>query len=132
MVIGRRRRASYARVKIDKKLKKTKGVANLSANLATNIRVRQQDTIKLVPLAGNDPKEKRPGELVLLQTTKVAPMTSVTLNPIEDSLLQLQSAEGGDEIADSEIKSRFLDPYFAEDTHNHALLKTNSVLALTY
>jgi hypothetical protein len=136
VVIGRRRRASYARIHVDKKLKKSKKtVANVSANLATNLRVRQQDTIKLVPLIGNDPKEARPGELVLLQTTSVSPMASITLNPVEDSLFQLQAAEGGDEISDDELTKRFLNPYFAaassDDNNMAALLKTNCVLALT-
>ena len=125
--MGRRHRASYARVKTDKKLQTSH--CSIAPNLAKNLRLRQEDKIKVMPLADNDPKAKRPGELILLQTDTVPTIASITFSPIIDSLNQLQSSEGGDEIPDNDIMERFIEPYVASSSN--ALLKTNSLLVLS-
>jgi hypothetical protein len=108
-VIGRRRRASYAVVDI---AKASKSSIKLSHNLASNLRVRDTDKVKVVPL-GRDSMEEfeaTSGDMALLaKMPEVA--SSVTFSPIKDSLHSLELSEGGDEISEEEIMSRFLKPY---------------------
>ena len=108
-VVGRRRRASYAVVEI---AKGSKGSIQLSYNLANNLRVRDTDKVKVVPLGGDnaDEFEATSGDMALLAASpEVA--SSVTFSPVKDSLHSLELSEGGDELSEDEIMSRFLKPY---------------------
>lgn len=125
VLVGRRRRASYAKVAVQKL--KSKKAAQMSPNLATNLRLRQDDTVKIVPLKHADEAEARSGDLVLLKVKAVPTATSVTFSPIQDSLDGLVASEGGDEISDEEITERFIKPY-TEATGG--FVKSNSVLTL--
>lgn len=121
VVIGRRRRAAYGIVQIAKG-KKTS--CTVSQNMAVNLRIRQDDKVKVVPLAKADHTEERSGDLVLLNVAKPAVVKSVTFAPIEDSLNSLQASEGGDDIAEEEIMERFVGPY-TQDRENLVMKKGN-------
>mmetsp|Transcript_22632 Transcript_22632/g.33238 ORF Transcript_22632/g.33238 Transcript_22632/m.33238 type:complete len:586 (-) Transcript_22632:1443-3200(-) len=125
-LIGRRRRATYATVSIAKQSKLS---CNVSANIASNLRVRNGDRIKIVPIGKGD-EEKVSGDMVL---TSVSPSTavSVTFSPIEDSLSNLESSEGGDEISDDELVERFVSPYLnLESGDGTILVKKGHVLKI--
>jgi len=114
-IVGKRRRATYAVVSIFQKKKGTSSTAcSISHNVATNLRVREGDAIKVVPLNGGGEKgmeEERSGDMLLLcRVPGVA--RSVSLAPVEDSLSKLVAAEGGDEIEEEELMERFVTPYF--------------------
>jgi translation initiation factor IF-1 len=125
VLIGRRRRATYGRVQIEKG---KKGSCTLSSNLATNLRLRQDDMVKVVPLHAADHEESRSGDLVLLQAKEPPKVKAVTFAPVEDSLKQLESAEGGDEIAEEELQARFVQPYV--DNPQQAMVKKGHLLML--
>lgn len=124
VVIGRRRRAAYATVQI---AKAKKSHCSISENSANNLRLRKGDKIKIVPLSAEKEEGKRSGDLVLLEPTTPPKIASVTLTPVDDSLESLESAEGGDEIPDEEITSRFLTPYLES---SNGLLKKGHILLL--
>ena len=110
-IIGRRRRASYAKVAIAKKGKGSSLSATISYNLATNLRIRDMDKVKVVPLeSGAEEAEERSGDMLLLAKQPETAF-SVTYAPVEDSLNSLVASEGGDEIEDEELMSRFVTPY---------------------
>jgi len=124
-VVGRRRRASYARVAIDKQ---KKNICGVSSNSAKNLRLRNGDKVKVERLEGETPQEtQRSGDMILLQVMNPPKIMSVTLSPVEDSLNALGSGEGGDDISDEELNQRFVAPYLSEEG---ALLKLGHVLAL--
>ena len=122
VVIGRRRRAAYGRVAIEKR---KKGVCTISENLSTNLRLRKGDKLKIEPVAGAE-KEKRSGDMALLDQ-KAPTIASVTFSPVEDSLNSLVAQEGGDDIPDEELQSRFVAPYLES---NNGLLKKGHILTL--
>lgn len=109
-IIGRRRRASYAVVDVAKSSKK--GSVNISHNLATNLRIRDTDKVKIVNLDKNaeDAFEATSGDMGLL-SIKPNAASSVTFSPVKDSLHSLELTEGGDELSEDEILSRFVKPY---------------------
>ena len=125
VLIGRRRRAAYATVAL-KKGKKSN--CSLTSNLAGNLRLRQDDKVKIATFSEVSDEDARSGDLLLLKQSSPESVAAATLSPIIDSLQQLQASEGGDEISDDEIKERFLVPYTegAED----ALIKQGHVLTL--
>jgi hypothetical protein len=127
VLIGRRRHAAYATVAVAKKGKS--GICKVSPNLASNLKVRNEDMVKVVPLGADDDitEKNRSGDLLLLTLEAVPSAESVTFSPIEDSLQALQAAEGGDEIADEDLQARFVQPY-VEDTS--AVLKQGHVIQL--
>eukprot|EP00592_Proboscia_alata_P002300 CAMPEP_0194370118 /NCGR_PEP_ID=MMETSP0174-20130528/18435_1 /TAXON_ID=216777 /ORGANISM="Proboscia alata, Strain PI-D3" /LENGTH=930 /DNA_ID=CAMNT_0039147413 /DNA_START=130 /DNA_END=2922 /DNA_ORIENTATION=- len=113
-VIGKRRRVSYAFVNVLSKKKKKK-YAGVSATLSTNLRIRNGDAIKIVPL-GRELQEgeelKRSGDMKLLTVETAPTALSVTMAPVEDSIQNLQAAENdGDEFSDDELCKRFILPY---------------------
>jgi hypothetical protein len=132
LVIGRRRRASYGRVAIDQKAKKSVGA--ISVILASNLRLRNGDMFKVAPLKKTSDEEQaegeasRSGDLLLLKESQPPTLQSVTFAPIEDSLRELEAGEGGDELTDEEIQSRFLQDYTAD--MDKALVKKGHVLRL--
>lgn len=132
-MIGRRRRASYGRVAVDKKGKKS--VGTISAILASNLRLRNGDMFKIAPLKKTSDEQEaegeasRSGDLLLLKESQPPTLQTVTFSPIEDSLRDLEAGEGGDELADEEIQSRFLQDYTATNM-DKALLKKGHVLRL--
>lgn len=137
VVIGRRRRGTLGRVEILSSTSKKSSssssknsLCTLSKNLASYLRLRQDDKVKVVPLSQADHDEARSGDLVLLQTKTVDTAASVTFSPIEDSLYSLQASEGGDELSDEEIMERFIQPYTSGTTDGAALIKKGSVLTL--
>lgn len=124
-LVGRRRRASYARVSISKQ-KKTD--CHVSANLAANLRLRNGDKVKVERLDGETPEDtKRSGDMLLVQVSTPPLIMSVTLSPVEDSLNALEAGEGGDEIPDEELNARFVAPYLAE---KGAMVKRGHLLKL--
>eukprot|EP00567_Pseudictyota_dubia_P004575 CAMPEP_0197441318 /NCGR_PEP_ID=MMETSP1175-20131217/7612_1 /TAXON_ID=1003142 /ORGANISM="Triceratium dubium, Strain CCMP147" /LENGTH=924 /DNA_ID=CAMNT_0042971573 /DNA_START=69 /DNA_END=2843 /DNA_ORIENTATION=+ len=128
-IIGRRRRASYATVVVKKK-----GAASscqIGHNLSQNLRVRDGDKVKVVPLGEDaDAEGERSGDMTLL-TKQPAVAAAVTLSPIEDSLNQLSASEGGDEIPDEELEERFVSPYLnLEEARKSIVMKVGHVLAI--
>jgi hypothetical protein len=143
LLVGRRRRAAYARVHVSsKKSKSNDGKARdqtktlssctVSSNMAANLRLRQGDKVKVVPLFGSQQQQQqqqqleeeedanhknspvtRSGDLLLLKNAQPALVKAVTFSPLEDSLKALESSEGGDELVDEEILERFVRPYTA-------------------
>lgn len=102
----------------------------LSHNLASNLRVRDTDKVKVVPLDGSNAEEfeASSGDMTLLASTaEVA--SSVTFSPVKDSLYSLELSEGGDEISEDEIMSRFLMPYLNMD-EGVVVLKKGHTLVL--
>lgn len=128
VVIGRRRKAAYAVVNVAKKGASKKGACKVSANLAQNLKIRNDDKIKIVPLEADVANESRSGDLLLLVKAEVPTVESVTFSPIEDSLMALVAAEGGDDIPDEEIQARFVQPYL-EDPKG-AVIKQGHVVKL--
>lgn len=128
VLIGRRRKASYAKVAIARKMGKTG--CKIPFNLAKNLRLRNGDKVKLAVLEKDESEDKdsRSGDLLLLTQTEVPSVNSVTFAPIEDSLKSLEMSEGGDEIPDEEIQMRFLEPYLAGK--GGAVVKKGHVLIL--
>ena len=64
-LVGRRRRACYARVKITKMKKSS---CTVSFNLAHNLRLRSGDKIKIVPLRKEgDEEEEFSGDMAILK-----------------------------------------------------------------
>ena len=124
VVIGRRRHASYATVSI---AGKAKGICGISANLAANLRLRQDDKLKVEPLH-TETDDERSGDLELIQQTPKN-IVSVTFSPVEDSLEHLVKLEGGDSLPDDELQARFVAPYL--ENQENALLKQNHLLTLT-
>ena len=133
-MVGRRRKASYGRIQIQKPKKKTQtSSCTLQENLAKSLRLRKGDKVKVVPLgstlATDEDGTTRSGDMILMEAKSIKPVTSLTLSPIEDSLSSLESLEaGGDSIPDEEIKERFIAPYLEE---SGGLLKQGQLLLLT-
>ena len=124
-VVGRRRRASYGRVTV---AKGKKSVCTISENLAMNLRLRKGDALKIVPLAsGGDDEDTRSGDMVLVANPSAKDIVSVTMSPIEDSLAALEASEGGDEIPDDDITSRFVTPYLES---MNGIMKLGHILTL--
>lgn len=124
VVVGRRRRGTYGRVSIGGK----KGSCSLSANMAANLRLRQDDKLKIIPLEAKQDEEERSGDLLLVTSPKASKISSATFSPLEDSIAALEAGEGGDEISDEELMDRFVRPY-TEDPSG-ALLKKGHILTL--
>eukprot|EP00523_Entomoneis_sp_CCMP467_P000392 CAMPEP_0168749896 /NCGR_PEP_ID=MMETSP0724-20121128/16970_1 /TAXON_ID=265536 /ORGANISM="Amphiprora sp., Strain CCMP467" /LENGTH=930 /DNA_ID=CAMNT_0008797855 /DNA_START=41 /DNA_END=2833 /DNA_ORIENTATION=+ len=128
VLIGRRRMAAYAVVSVAKKLSKSN--CRVPFNLAKNLRLRNDDKVKIVvpQQEEDDDKNNRSGDLLLLTNKETPTVTSVTFSPIEDSLRSLENGEGGDEISDAKIQSRFVDPYL--EGRAGAVVKKGHVLML--
>jgi hypothetical protein len=131
-LVGRRRRASYAVVSIQSGTKGGKATSSceLTHNMASNLRLRNGDKVKIVPLeAAMENKEERSGDMLLL--TKIpAVVTSVTFAPVEDSLKSLVASEGGDAIPDEELLGRFVSPYLNLDEEQTVLVKQGITIIL--
>mmetsp|Transcript_21940 Transcript_21940/g.32057 ORF Transcript_21940/g.32057 Transcript_21940/m.32057 type:complete len:963 (+) Transcript_21940:237-3125(+) len=138
-VIGRRRRVSYAIVKVSKTVKRQKkqldhdqdpaGPCEVSLTLGSNLRIRDGDKVKLVPLGvdSDDDDEVEgsvSGDMVLTTSTPVK-AESVTLSPIADSLSGLEGLED-DELSEEDMLERFVTPYF----ENGGVVKLGHVLKL--
>lgn len=123
-MVGRRRRAAYGRVSVAKS-KKT--ACTISENLAKNLRLRKGDKMKVVPLSEEKGEGSTSGDMVLLDNSSAPKVSSVTLSPIDDSLTSLEAMEGGDEIPDEELLSRFVTPYLESSS---GLLKRGHILLL--
>ena len=125
-LVGRRRRASYAKISIEKQ---NKSSCSVSANMAKNLRLRNGDKLKVVPLVGEAPEDaERSGDMVLLQVTTPPKIMTVTLAPITDSLKSLQNSEGGDDIPEKDLMTRFINPYLEE---KGGMVKVGHVLSLS-
>jgi translation initiation factor IF-1 len=125
VVIGRRRRAAYARVHIHKQKKTT--LCTISANLAYNLRLRNADKIKVATPSLDDEQHKK-GDMILF-TSYPKKVTSVTFSPVEDSLADL----GEKDLSDDEIMERFITPYLnlKEDEESSFLVKKGHVIKMT-
>lgn len=123
LLVGRRRRATYATVAVKKG---KKGACTVSANLAHNLRLRTGDKVKTIPLGS---EEGTTGDLALLQHESPPKLAAVTFSPVEDSVSALEAREGGDEIGDDEIMERFVTPYLNLD-ESSSLIKKDHILTL--
>lgn len=133
-IIGRRRTASIANVSISKRAKSA-GECIISKNLAKNLRIRDMDKIKVVPIGKDldEEESERSGDLVLVNSKSRPPVAaSITLSPIEDSLARLQSIElDGDEMDEEEIMERFVTPYLnLEEDSGKVMFKKGNVLSI--
>mmetsp|Transcript_22297 Transcript_22297/g.46874 ORF Transcript_22297/g.46874 Transcript_22297/m.46874 type:complete len:909 (+) Transcript_22297:297-3023(+) len=131
-IIGRRRRAAYAIVNVSKKGKKSS--IQLSHNLASNLRIRDTDKVKIVPLGGDSDEtgisEGASGDMALL-ATEPSVAVSVTFSPVRDSLHSLELSEGGDELSEEDIKERFVMPYLnLEESESRVVVKKGHSLIL--
>eukprot|EP00585_Thalassiosira_rotula_P009725 CAMPEP_0196151124 /NCGR_PEP_ID=MMETSP0910-20130528/33084_1 /TAXON_ID=49265 /ORGANISM="Thalassiosira rotula, Strain GSO102" /LENGTH=907 /DNA_ID=CAMNT_0041414425 /DNA_START=158 /DNA_END=2881 /DNA_ORIENTATION=+ len=127
-IVGRRRRASYARVAV---AKMSFDKVKLRQNLATNLRVRDTDKVKIVTLDGREEDEESysTGDMALLNShPSVA--HSVTFSPVKDSLHSLELSEGGDELSEEEIVERFLTPYLNVEDAGEVIVKAGHTLVL--
>jgi transitional endoplasmic reticulum ATPase len=131
VVIGRRRRATFARVSTGGSKKKASSCV-VSGNLASNLRLRNGDKLKVIPLVSSSSleEEKRSGDMLLLEHSQPPKISSITLSPVEDSLALLEASEGGDELSDEEIMSRFITPYLNTESGDKSLLKKGLLLKL--
>jgi len=133
-VVGRRRRVTYGVVSIFPKKGPSSSSCSIAFNLANNLRVREGDSIKVVPLEDSEEnraamEEERSGDMLLLcRTAEVA--DNVALAPIEDSLNMLINAEGGDEIEEEELIERFVTPYFDMNNGGGMLVKEGNVVVM--
>lgn len=126
LVVGRRRRATYAYVDVQKSKKE---ICSIPENMAKNLRLRNTDKLKVIPL-GLQEDESRHGDMILLKYAAPPKVASITFSPIEDSLNSLAAREGGDGLGDDEIMERFVTPYLnLEDST--ALVKKDSVVTIT-
>jgi hypothetical protein len=130
-VIGRRRRATYAIASVPSKKKGSNSNCFISHNLATNLRIRDGDKLKLVNIGADAAeKEDRSGDMLLL-TKNAEVVVSATYSPVEDSLNSLINSEGGDEIEDEELMERFVTPYLnIEDDAGSVIVKEGSVITM--
>lgn len=115
-LIGRRRHATLANVAVSKKVKKNEASCTVSKNLASNLRLRDLDKVKIVKLGDKSEDEEedlRSGDLTLCDlTARPAVAASVTLSPILDSMQRLEATENdGDEMEDQVVMDRFLSDY---------------------
>jgi len=98
--------------------------------MASNLRLRNGDKVKIVPLeAETENKEERSGDMLLLTKTPTV-VKSVTFSPIEDSLKSLVASEGGDAIPDEELMERFVSPYLNLDKDQTILMKQGSTIIM--
>jgi hypothetical protein len=139
-IIGKRRRASYAKVNILPKGATTKE-AKLSRNLASNLRLRTMDKVKIVPLSSknngeeNDEDEECESKSYSLGNTPTSTIAqTITLHPLKDSLTSLDYKEGGggDGLSDEEVLERFITPYLnlEEDEEGGVFLNGGHILTL--
>ncbi len=125
-LIGRRRRAAYAVAQI-KKLSTSS--CQISYNTATNLRLREGDKVKVVPISAAGYEEEVSGDMILLSQEPSA-VSSVTFSPVQDSLNNLQASEGGDTISDEELLERFIQPYLDTSTEAPITTKLGHILYL--
>jgi hypothetical protein len=105
--------------------------ASISYNVAKNLRLRDDDKLKIVPVEeGAEATEERSGDMLLL-TKQPEVLSSVTFAPVEDSYNALIASEGGDDIEDDEIQERFIDTYLNLDEDGDSIvIKEGNVIAI--
>jgi hypothetical protein len=126
LVVGRRRRATYAIAKVQKAKKE---ICTVSQNMAKNLRLRNGDKLKVITLDPSEEDQVHTGDMILMNHATPPKVASVTFSPIEDSLNALSAREGGDELSDEEIMERFVTPYL-NLAESSALVKKDFVLTL--
>ena len=99
--------------------------------MATNLRLREGDKLKIVSIEeGVDKKEERSGDMVLLAQNPIVAL-SVTFSPVEDSYNTLVASEGGDDIEDEELQERFVNNYLnVEEGADEIIMKEGSVITM--
>ncbi len=100
--------------------------------MASNLRLRENDKLKIVPISqGKEMQEERSGDMLLV-STKPTVLSSVTFSPVEDSYNNLVASEGGDDIEDEELKARFIDSYLNldGDSSGNVVVKQWNVLSI--
>ena len=128
-IIGRRRRVSYATVKVSKM---SSGSVGVKYNLAMNLRIRDTDQVKIVPLGsaeGDDKDAYGTGDMALITSTP-AVAAGVTFSPVKDSLHSLELSEGGDELSEDEIMERFVTPYLNMEGGDVVLKKGHTLVLM--
>jgi hypothetical protein len=133
-VIGKRRRASYARVDVAPRRGggMARGVAKIGRNLASNLRVRDDERLRIVTLDGL-PVDVEGGEggdgngSYGLGPRPTNAASSVTFHPLRDS-----SSYDADEMSDEMLADRFVRPYLegGEEVDGVALLRQGHVLSI--
>jgi len=141
-IVGRRRKANHAIVSVAPRKQKAAGGVSVSGcalayNLANNLRVRDGDTVKVVPLEKGvvEGKQEHSGQMLLLTHSPNESVSSVTFSPVEDSLTSLVNGEGGDDIDDAELMERFVQPYFdvnneGDDEQQNIVLKEGNIILM--
>lgn len=94
--------------------------------MAKNLRLRKGDKAKVTPLTGKKEEGTRSGDMVLLERSDAPKVSAITFSPVEESLATLEAIEGGDEIPDEELTSRFVTPYM----ESAGLLKRGQIIEL--
>jgi len=126
-IVGRRRRASYGIVAVTKM---STSKASISYNMASNLRLRENEKLKIVPIQeGAEEQEERSGDMILL-AKKPDVVASVTFAPVEDSYNTLVASEGGDDIEDEELKERFVDNYLNMDAGGDIVIKEGNIVSI--
>lgn len=95
--------------------------------MASNLRVRQDDKVKIERIGDTGDENERSGDLLLLLQKAPATVLSATFSPVEDSLAALVAQEGGDPIPDEELMNRFVEPYLQG---GHGLIKQGNLVKL--
>lgn len=141
-IIGKRRRASYAKVHIlPKGGAASNDEAKVSRNLATNLRLRSMDKVKIVPLLSsssedNDDGEECESKAYNMGNKPTSIASSITFHPLKDSLTSLDYKEGGggDGLSDEEVLERFITPYLNldddDDTDGQVFMTGGHMLTL--
>lgn len=99
--------------------------------MATNLRLREGDKLKIVSIEeGVEKKEERSGDMVLLAQNPIV-ASSVTFSPVEDSYNTFVASEGGDDIEDEELQERFVNNYLnVEEGADEIIMKEGSVITM--
>ena len=131
-IIGKRRRATYAKVNISKGSSNEDAI--VSRNLATNLRLRTMDKVKIVPLTEQEDEECESKSYNLgNKPTSSTIASSITFHPLKDSLTSLDYKEGGggDGLSDEEVMERFITPYLnLEDDGDEIFVNGGHMLTL--
>ena len=133
-IIGKRRRASYAKVHVlPKGAAASNDEAKVSRNLATNLRLRSMDKVKVVPLLSSssedndDDEEECESKAYNMGNKPTSIASSITFHPLKDSLTSLDHKEGGggDGLSDEEVLERFITPYLNLDDDDDTMGKSS-------
>eukprot|EP00520_Triparma_pacifica_P005897 CAMPEP_0118645306 /NCGR_PEP_ID=MMETSP0785-20121206/7428_1 /TAXON_ID=91992 /ORGANISM="Bolidomonas pacifica, Strain CCMP 1866" /LENGTH=872 /DNA_ID=CAMNT_0006537175 /DNA_START=1 /DNA_END=2616 /DNA_ORIENTATION=+ len=108
-LIGRRRRTSTCTLKTSSKL--SQSACTLSPNLATNLKLDSGDSVKIISNQGEELEDAE----------------EVVFSPTIEALGKLEALNGGDELSEEDLTTRFVLPYL---TSGPGTLKVGALLTL--